>query len=184
MIGRIRGDLIGEEDAVILRPLFLWHTRRNQADNALRGGIPDYELSRHVGDHHALPYTGQDGFQDGRLLRKLLFGPLAGGDVLIQFLIDGAELFRLLSHPVAYLEQVDEHRDLRFQYFRDERFKEIIHGANGITSEHVCIHGVRGRQENDRRMAGPRTSTNQRRRLKPTQPRHPYVEQDDGEVLL
>src|SRR5437867_3814763 len=109
--------------------------------------------------------------------------PLTLGNLSLQVLIDVNELVRLLPRLLAHLEQVHEHRNFGFQYFRCEGLDEVIHGANGITLEHGQLTLVARGEENNRRVHGPLAFANQRRRLKTIHPRHVHVEQDDSKVL-
>src|SRR5437660_7956091 len=115
---------------------------------------------------------------------QFLLCPLTLGIFSLQVLIDGSELFRLLPCLLAHLEQVHEHRNFGFQYSRCEGLDEVIHGANGITTEYGQLTRVARSEENNRRVLGPLAFANQRRGLKTIHPRHMHVEQDDSKVLL
>jgi hypothetical protein len=96
------------------------------------------------------------------------------------------ELAELLPFPFYLLglaEQLDERGHLRPQDLGDEGLEQIIHRAGGVAAGDVGLAPADGRDEDDRRIAGPLALADQLGRLEAVHTGHHHVQEDDGEIV-
>jgi hypothetical protein len=84
----------------------------------------------------------------------------------------------------ALLVEIHEHRHLRLEHFRHQRFDQIVDGPDFVATENRSHLVGCGGQENDRRDPRTRALADQLRGLEAVHARHPHVEQDNREIVV
>ena len=80
--------------------------------------------------------------------------------------------------------ELGENADLGAQHFRDDRHRDIIHGAHLIGAQAIDIGEMNGGNEDDRGLLKARMLADHRGELKAVELWHADVDQDDGDILL
>src|SRR6266576_943890 len=87
-----------------------------------------------------------------------------------------ALLQRFLFQSLVHVEQIDEDGNLRFQYFRYNRLKQIIDGAARYAAMHIGFQRIDGGKENDRDMAQALALADQFGGFEAVHVRHAHIE--------
>ena len=152
------------------------------ADHARQGGTG--VACRAVGgdEDHDVKAVFDDGTEP---VLRLLNARVFQGELALEFPpLHLTELLGLVFDLLAFLKELDKADHLGAQNRRHQRLDQVIHGAERVCLLQLHPIGLKGGEEDDRRILAVFAPANPLGRFKPVQALHVDIEQDDGKFAL